>query len=66
MNLIEIPGTGSVFVKVEILVGALNFMPRGRIKQKIADFEYEYIKALETEDFIEEALQNFYNFYPWI
>ena len=56
---------GSVFVKVEILVGALNFMPRDWIKQKIADFEYEYIKALETEDFIEEALQNFYNYHPF-
>jgi len=55
----------SIFAKVEILCCALSFMKEDWICKKLIVFKTEYIEAQQEDEFIEEALQNFYNCNPF-
>jgi len=54
----------SIYAKVEILCCALSFMKEDWISKKLRVFKAEYIEAQHEDEFIEEALQNFYNCNP--
>tara|TARA_B100001287_G_scaffold238349_1_gene211746 strand:+ start:7108 stop:9714 length:2607 start_codon:yes stop_codon:yes gene_type:complete len=55
----------SIYAKVEILCCALSFMKEDWISKKLRVFEAEYLEAQQEDEFIEEALQNFYNYNPF-
>jgi hypothetical protein len=55
----------SIYAKVEILCCALSFMKKDWISKKLRVFKAEYIEAQQEDEFIEEALQNFYNCNPF-
>ena len=55
----------SIYAKVEILCCALSFMKEDWINKKLSVFKSEFIEAQEEDEFIIDALQNFFEYNPF-